>query len=100
MIPDADWPSASPVRDRPAARSPMTETLSASSIWKHVRIGVTVAAALLVVVLILQNTESVNTRLLFVTVSMPRAVLLLTTLLVGFAAGVLVGYRWRRSLHS
>lgn len=50
------------------------------------------ALALIVMILIvvLQNTEQVDTQLLFVTISMPRAALLAVTLLVGFAAGILV----------
>ena len=46
--------------------------------------------AVLAIVLILQNTQAVATRLLFVTVSMPLAALLALTLLIGFAGGVLV----------
>lgn len=49
----------------------------------------TVVLAVLVVIVVLQNTETVETRLLFATVSMPRAVLLLTTVLIGFFMGVL-----------
>ncbi len=49
--------------------------------------------AVLVVVLILQNTQAVVTRLLFVTVSMPLAALLVLTLLVGFAGGVLTALK-------
>ncbi len=45
--------------------------------------------AVIAIVLILQNTQAVVTRLLFVTVSMPLAALLAMTLLVGFAGGVL-----------
>ncbi len=45
--------------------------------------------AVLALVLILQNTQAVVTRLLFVTVSMPLAALLALTLLIGFAGGVL-----------
>ncbi len=46
--------------------------------------------AVLGIIIVLQNTESVQTRLLFITVEMPRAVLLFTTTMVGFALGVLV----------
>lgn len=46
--------------------------------------------AVLAVVIVLQNTDAVSTRLLFFTVTMPRAFLLLITGLLGFAAGVLV----------
>ncbi len=47
------------------------------------------AVALLVLIVVLQNTESVDTRLLFVTVSMPRAALLFSTLLIGYGLGLL-----------
>ena len=42
------------------------------------------------IVLVLQNTQAVETKLLFVTVTMPRAALLGLTLLLGFACGILV----------
>jgi len=45
--------------------------------------------AVLSVVLILQNTQMVVTRFLFVSVGMPLAALLAFTLVVGFAGGVL-----------
>jgi len=50
------------------------------------------ALALLVAVLVLQNTEVVEVRLLFWTLSMSRALLL--PLL--FLAGVVVGWAWHR----
>ena len=46
--------------------------------------------SVLAIVLVLQNTQAVETRLLFVTVTMPRAALLGLTLLIGFACGILV----------
>lgn len=52
--------------------------------------------ALVAVVLILQNRDPVETQLLFATVTMPRAVLLLLTALLGFAAGILVSLYWNR----
>ena len=42
------------------------------------------------VVLLVQNTESVETKLLFATVAMPRAILLLVTLAIGSGAGMAV----------
>ena len=47
--------------------------------------------ALLVLVVVLQNTEAVETKLLFVSVTMPRAALLFGTLIIGFALGVICG---------
>ena len=46
--------------------------------------------ALLGVVIILQNTEPVETKLLFMSITMPRAILLMGTTLIGFALGLLV----------
>lgn len=57
---------------------------------KHVLIGVVV---LLVVIIAFQNTDSVDTHLLFTTVTMPRALLLLVTLVIGFAIGLLTAMK-------
>ncbi len=53
-------------------------------------------------VVVLQNTEPVETRFLFMTVTLPRAALLGITLLIGVAVGILValvitGRKTRRS---
>jgi uncharacterized integral membrane protein len=45
--------------------------------------------ALVVVVVVLQNTQAVETKLLFMTVTLPNAALLFGTLIMGFAIGVL-----------
>jgi lipopolysaccharide assembly protein A len=45
--------------------------------------------ALLVMVVVLQNTQAVETKLLFLKVTMPNAALLFGTLIIGFAIGVL-----------
>jgi uncharacterized integral membrane protein len=44
---------------------------------------------LVVVVVVLQNTQAVDTKLLFFTVTMPNAALLFGSLSIGFAVGVL-----------
>lgn len=51
-------------------------------------VGIAVVA-LLVVIVVLQNTQSVETQLLFFTVTMPNAALLFGTFVIGFAIGVL-----------
>jgi len=61
--------------------------------WKLVVIAV---VGLLVLIVVLQNTEAVETKVLFVSVAMPRAVLLFGTLLAGFALGVLTAGRIAR----
>jgi uncharacterized integral membrane protein len=46
--------------------------------------------AILVVILIFQNTTAVDTKILFITVTMPRALLLFITWLIGVAVGLLL----------
>ena len=46
--------------------------------------------AVLGIIIVSQNTDTVDTKILFATVSMPRAVLLFITTAVGFVLGVLV----------
>ena len=53
------------------------------------------ACALVAVIVAIQNRETVDTRLLFVTVTMPRALLLIVTLLIGAAIGLVLGMRVR-----
>ena len=43
-----------------------------------------------VIVVVLQNTQPVETKFLFMTMIMPRAALLGITLLIGIAAGILL----------
>lgn len=57
---------------------------------------VVVILAILAVIVLVQNTESVTTKLLFMEVSMPRAILLLVTLVIGFAAGLVAAGIWGR----
>ncbi len=63
---------------------------------RKLRLIVALILALLILVVVLQNTEAVETQLLFATVTMPRALLLLTSVSVGFALGVLVALIWMR----
>jgi uncharacterized integral membrane protein len=53
--------------------------------------------SILVVVIFLQNTEAVETRLLLTTVTMSRALLLILTFVAGFAAGLItMSYMMRK----
>jgi len=56
-----------------------------------IKLVVILVLAGLALIVILQNTASVETRFLFWSVSAPRAVLLFGTALIGFVAGVIVG---------
>ena len=60
---------------------------------KFIGIGVLV---LLIVVVVLQNTEKVDTKLLFFTISMPRALLLAATAAIGFLIGIFSSFRIRK----
>ena len=42
-----------------------------------------------VLIVVFQNTEAVSTKILFMTVTMPRAALIAVTLLVGILVGIL-----------
>jgi uncharacterized integral membrane protein len=56
---------------------------------KRAKLIVISIISLLALVVSLQNTESVETRLLFATITMPRVLLLVVTLVTGFVVGLL-----------
>jgi len=60
---------------------------------KHIAIATLV---LLVIIVVFQNTAVVDTKILFMTISMPRALLLFVTLLIGVLTGLLIGSRRRK----
>lgn len=53
---------------------------------KLIAIGI---IGLVAVIVVLQNTQAVETKLLFLTLTLPNAALLFATLIIGFAIGVL-----------
>ncbi|MFC1783236.1 LapA family protein [Planctomycetota bacterium] len=59
-----------------------------------IRNVIIVLLVVLAVIVILQNTQTVETKLLFVTVTMPRALLLMVTFLVGLAVGFILSGFW------
>jgi len=61
------------------------------------KMTVIIVISLAVLIVVLQNTQSVETKLLFVTITMPRAFLLLLTFLFGFIAGAILTMRFSRS---
>jgi uncharacterized integral membrane protein len=67
---------------------------------KQAKLITVIVLAVLGIVVALQNRESVATELLFVTVTMPRAVLLFITLFIGFITGIFatlyVSKRWTK----
>lgn len=69
---------------------------SGRPIWRRPRVILGVVLAVLAIIVVMQNTEDVSTRILFFSVTMPRAVLLFVTLLVGFILGMVVATRLDR----
>ncbi|MDO9542867.1 MAG: LapA family protein [Kiritimatiellia bacterium] len=57
---------------------------------KRIQLIGALTAILLIVIIILQNMQSVETRILFITITMPNAVLVGFTLLIGVASGILI----------
>jgi len=57
---------------------------------KRVKIIAVLILAIVCLIIVLQNTATVETKILFISITMPRAVLLLATTAIGFALGVLV----------
>lgn len=70
--------------------------MSERRITNKIKLAVAAVVAILVIIVIFQNTEIVETRLLFITVSMPRALLLIVTLLLGVLLGLMTAVRIRR----
>ena len=62
----------------------------------HWKLAAVAIVAILAIIVVLQNTQAVETKLLFVTITMPRAVLLFVTLVIGFVIGVLVAEKITR----
>jgi lipopolysaccharide assembly protein A len=60
---------------------------------RNAKLIAAVSLTLLVIIWVLQNRGAVTTRFLWITVSMPQAVLLAITLLAGFAIGLLFALR-------
>jgi lipopolysaccharide assembly protein A len=67
--------------------------MNTKELMPKIKMIVLLSLAVLAIIVVLQNTQEVAARLLFVTVSMPMAALLALTLLVGFAVGVLAALR-------
>lgn len=56
-----------------------------------------IVAGILAVVVIVQNTATVETHILWITISMPRAVLLALTFALGVLSGILFSMRKRKN---
>jgi len=59
-------------------------------VMSKMKLIILLVLVLVAIILVLQNTQMVETKLFFVTVIMPLAALLGLTMLIGFAGGILV----------
>ena len=64
------------------------------NVLRQIKFIVIAVLAVLVLIVALQNTANVETKLLFATVTMPRAILLFVMLAIGFVIGWLAGARF------
>lgn len=69
------------------------EATKGPSNWQRIKLVVLALVALLFLVVILQNTEGVEAKLLFFTISVPKAVMLFGALIVGFVLGIVTANR-------
>ena len=67
---------------------------------KKVKLVFGVILVVIGAIIILQNTAAVETHILWYSITMPRAVLLLVTGLVGFALGVIACFKASKSHDS
>ena len=63
-----------------------------ASVLSKIKLAAIAIILVLTVIVIFQNTDSVTTKILFMTLEMPRAVLLILTFLLGAAVGVLFAF--------
>jgi uncharacterized integral membrane protein len=66
---------------------------------KRLKIALALIAGFLLLVVILQNTDTVETRILSATISLPRAVLLFLAVMFGFVLGFATAV-WRKVRHQ
>jgi len=62
---------------------------SGRSLYQKVRLSALITIGVVLMIVIFQNTEDVETQVLFWTLTMPRAALLAATMLAGFAGGII-----------
>ena len=68
---------------------------------KKAKVVVIIIILLLALIVFLQNTNAVETKLLFMTITMPRVLLLMLTFIMGFIGGLIAAsYILRKPSHS
>ena len=64
-------------------------------LMNHSKLIIAIVLGLLAIIVIVQNTATVETHILWITISMPRAVLLAVTFALGVLSGILFSMRHR-----
>lgn len=67
---------------------------------KKLKIIIVAVISILALIIFVQNTAVVETKLLFMTISMSRALLLILTFGLGFTTGLIVSYMLRKPGNS
>ena len=65
-------------------------------LYRNIRIGLWVVGLIVFIVFLLQNTQTIHVRLLFVDADLPTAIVILVIALGGFAMGYLAAFRAER----
>ena len=63
----------------------------------NLKLWISVALAVIVIIVVVQNRDPVDTKILFFTVSMPRALLLFVTFIAGAVVGMLAFSRKKKA---
>jgi uncharacterized integral membrane protein len=77
------------MKEKVVMSEPKSEQKRGPSLLQRLKLVAVAALALLVLIVVMQNAENVETQILFVTITMPRAVLLFGALIAGFILGIL-----------
>jgi len=89
-------PDHDPTSTKPSVEDELKQKqVKGLTVLTWIKIAVVIGAVVVLGIVFAQNTEQVQTNILFLSVTMPRIVLLLITLAVGFALGVVFA-RWGR----
>ena len=65
---------------------------------KRLKMFGTLTLVVLILIVVFQNVQQVETHFLFASVKMPRALLLLVTLLIGFVLGTVFAGKLRKKV--
>lgn len=60
---------------------------------QKIKVVLAIILAILMLIVVLQNTEQIQTNILFISIKMPLAALLFVTAMIGFLIGLLVASR-------